>query len=94
MLHDRILKLLVRPWFARRTIVIVQLVLCWAIVLYLARWGVDDALRRDTANMAWLAIMSITGTYVFGAAWDDRDIRRRVAQISGAAPAEPPPSGS
>ncbi len=66
-----------------------------AVIIYLARWGVDDALRRDMNNLAWVCLISTVNAYVFGAVVDDRDVRRRYTQISGAfAPDAPPPPAS
>lgn len=87
--------LLDRPWFFRRLAVFGTMLFCAGIVIYLARWGVDDALHRDMNNLAWVCLIGALNSYVFGAAWDDRDLRKRVAQISGnAAPDLPPPPAS
>lgn len=79
-----------RPWFWRRLAVFATMLLSAIVIIYLARWGVDDALRRDMNNLAWVCLISTVNAYVFGAVVDDRDVRRRYTQISGAIASEPP----
>ncbi len=60
-------------WFYRRWVVFGVLLFCaWAIA-YLTIWGKDTALERDIVQVLGLLAGGVVGSYVFGAAWDDRN---------------------
>jgi len=64
-------------WRIRRRIIAVTLVLCAFVVIYLLFQGKDTRLHESLANGAFLLAGSVIGTYVFGAAWDDKHNRER-----------------
>jgi hypothetical protein len=84
-------------WFWRRAIVFAVLVVGLGLLIGLAIattiYRVDTALARDIAGTAGLMIMSTVGTYVAGAAWDDRN-RMIHGRTDGQGPPGYPPAGS
>ena len=78
-------------WFWRRAVVIAVLAVALGLLVGLAVattiYRVDTALARDIAGTAGLIIMSTVGTYIAGAAWDDRN-----RMIHGRDGASPPPA--
>lgn len=62
-------------WKLRRRVVFGTLFYCAAMVTYLVIWGKDTSLNAQIGvALIGLAVMVI-GSYVFGAVWDDKNIR-------------------
>lgn len=55
-----------------------KVILAWAMlnVQYILVWGEDNALNQNIAITLIGMVIAITGSYVFGAAWDDKQKRR------------------
>lgn len=71
-------------WKYRRRVVFGSLVYIATMVVYIVWRGADSSLYRDISVALIGAGVAIIGSYVFGAVWDDRDIRRNSRR--------PPPS--
>lgn len=64
-----------RPsWRIRRTVIIATLLFCAGEIIYLTGWGQDTDLASTIANGVLILAGSVIGAYVFGAAWDDRNV--------------------
>lgn len=67
-----------RPsWTQRRRVVFSTLVICAGLVLRFAFWpteGIDPELAKLIVLGAFGLAGTTIGTYVFGAAWDDRNV--------------------
>jgi len=62
------------PWKIRRRIVNLTLLFCAGAVAWLLGQGEDNELNRAIATGAFLLAGSTIASYVFGAAWDDRNV--------------------
>lgn len=70
-----------RPsWTIRRRIIIGALLFCAGVIFYLTLWGEDVRLHETIALSAFGAGMMIIGSYVFGAAWDDRNVMQMLGR--------------
>jgi hypothetical protein len=87
-----------RPsWRIRRTVIVATLIFCAVEIAYLTIWGKDTRLSETIANGLVILAGSVIGAYIFGAAWDDRNImamsrgrRQRVEVETEDTPADPP----
>ena len=61
-------------WRIRRRIIIATLLFCAGETIYLTGWGADTSLHAAIANGVLILAGSVIGAYVFGAAWDDRNV--------------------
>lgn len=61
-------------WRVRRRIIITTLLFCAGETIYLTGWGADTNLHSTIANGVLILAGSVIGAYVFGAAWDDRNM--------------------
>lgn len=75
-------------WFYRRWVVFGALFFCAWPVGYLTVWGADTALARDIVQVLSLLAGGVIGSYVFGAAWDDKN-----KMIHGRIDPPPAPAG-
>lgn len=62
------------PWKIRRRIVNLSLLFCAGAVAWLLVAGEDNELNRAIANGAFVLAGAVIASYVFGAAWDDRNV--------------------
>lgn len=62
-------------WAIRRRIIVSVLAWACSLVTYLAIWGKPTSLSEAIATGLILLIGSVIGSYVFGAAWDDKNKR-------------------
>ena len=77
-------------WTYRRWAVFGTLIFCaWAIG-YLTVWGKDTALDRDIVSALSLLAGMVIGSYIGGAAWDDRN-KMIHGRIEDAPPPDRPP---
>ncbi|MGB3043672.1 MAG: hypothetical protein WBB98_10800 [Xanthobacteraceae bacterium] len=64
-----------RPsWRIRRRVIVATLLFCAGEIIYLTGWGKDTDLASTIANGVLILAGSVIGAYVFGAAWDDRNV--------------------
>lgn len=61
-------------WRIRRRVIIATLLFCAGEIVYLTGWGQDTDLASTIANGVLILAGSVIGAYVFGAAWDDRNV--------------------
>lgn len=84
-----------RPsWKHRRRVVFGALFFCAGAIGYLIGAGEDTVLHRAIAEGLVMLAAGIIGSYVFGAAWDDRNVMvhgGRASAPSGETPATVPP---
>ena len=62
------------PWNARRRIVHGTLLFCAGMVSWLIWKGEDTNLAAAVATACFCLAGSVIGAYVFGAAWDDKNV--------------------
>lgn len=77
-------------WRIRRRIIVATLLFCAGEIIYLTGWGQDTDLASTLANGVLILAGAVIGSYVFGAAWDDRNVmtamRRRPRRAAEAEP--------
>lgn len=79
------------PWKIRRRVVLAVLAVCAVAVLrftFLPTAGVDPELAKMIVLGAYGLAGTTTGAYVFGAAWDDRNVMKLIGKDAYAL--EPP----
>lgn len=77
-----------RPsWKIRRRVIWSTLAFCALMVGWLGLMGEDTALNQSIANGLILLAGGVIGSYVFGAAWDDKNVMNAL----GAGAYEPDP---
>ena len=65
-----------RSWSKRRRYMYLVSLFCAGVITYIL-WKELDTKPAETAMMfAFLALITTTGSYVFGAAWDDKNFKR------------------
>lgn len=69
-----------RSWRYRRLAFFAGFFFCMGILIYIAVLGEDTMLNREIASGAWMFMGAAFGTYVAGAAWDDRNKAREIIQ--------------
>lgn len=79
------------PWTIRRRIVVATLSFCAGEIIYLTGWGRDTELHRVIATSLTLLAGSTIGSYIFGAAWDAKNVMNFAAR-TGEEDDEDPPS--
>jgi len=92
-----------RPsWKHRRRVVFGALIFCAGAIGYLIGAGDDTVLHRAIAEGLAMLAAGIIGSYVFGAAWDDRNVMvhgdrvhggRATAPVGDPLPSAPPGEG-
>lgn len=84
-------------WRIRRRVIVATLLFCAGEIVYLTGWGQDTNLASTIANGVLILAGSVIGAYVFGAAWDDRNVmaamRRGGPRHRHDVPMPPPPLG-
>lgn len=81
-------------WLWRRSVVLATLAFCGLIVGYIALSGPDDRVRETTVMALSALAGAVIGSYLFGAAWDDRNKRAASLQAVGDAGWPGPPGGA
>lgn len=89
------------PWGVRRRLIMATVLYCAGEVTYLTIWGRDTELHQAIAVSLILLAGSTIGSYVFGAAWDNKNERDAEIRARGArrfrpdpnSPADQPPEG-
>lgn len=69
-------------WKRRRGLVFATCGYCAAAVAYLTAFGHDTVLHRAIAEGAYMLAGAVIGSYVFGAAWDDRNKMQHVEKLA------------
>ena len=71
-------KFLPRPpgsWVMRRRLMWAVTLFCMACVAYVLKNDMDSGPADTAVTMSFVCLISIVGSYVFGAAWDDSKAR-------------------
>lgn len=63
-------------WARRRRFMYAVSVFCAAVVTYILAKELDTGPADTAMTMAFLTLIGIVGSYVFGAAWDDRNLMK------------------
>lgn len=63
-------------WVLRRRFMWVVSSFCMGVIAYVLGSGLDTAPADTAMVFAFLTLLGIVGSYVFGAAWDDRNLMR------------------
>lgn len=72
-----------RPsWKLRRIVVFSTIGFCWGAIIYLLGWAPDDGLRQTLAMGLVALAGSVVTSYVFGAAWDDKNVMQAQTQVN------------
>ena len=61
-----------RPWRVRRRLMFMIVAFSMGCIAYVLSQGQDTRVGETVVSMAFAALISITGTYVFGAVWSDK----------------------
>ena len=48
-----------------------------SVISYCIYTGVDTEVNQTAVSMGFITIISIVGSYVFGATWDDKNIYKK-----------------
>lgn len=71
----------VRPtWDKRRRIIHLTLLFCAGVIVWMLLNGEDTALNQSIATGVLILAGSVIGSYVFGAAWDDRNVMQSLGE--------------
>jgi len=62
-----------KRWQFRRTVIVMSLIFCATIITFLLLYGEDTRLNETIAMGAFGLSISIIGSAVFGAVWDDKN---------------------
>lgn len=64
-----------RPtWKNRRRTIFITLTYCAGQVFYITAFGKDTAVNEAAVTGLLILAAGVIGSYVFGAAWDDRNV--------------------
>jgi hypothetical protein len=56
----------------RRRLITAVTVFCMATIAYCLVTRLDSKVAESAVTMAFTTLMAVTGSYVFGATWDDK----------------------
>jgi len=59
-------------WIFRRRFMFAVSLFCAIVILWIIEKGADTVVNQTAVTMAFATLISITGSYVFGAVWDDK----------------------
>jgi len=63
-------------WENRRRVMFVTLAFCFGLITWLLVWGEPESPLHETmTQFSFVLIMTTVGSYVFGAAWENRGIK-------------------
>lgn len=62
-------------WKIRRRLMFSVMGFCAFAIVWVLYAGVDSVVAQTTVTMSFATIISITGSYIFGAVWDDNNTR-------------------
>lgn len=78
-------------WEVRRRIIIATLVFCAFCVTYIMIWGDQRPVMEVIVFSAFGLALSVIGSYIFGAVWDDKNIMKELGPTAYIKTAEPAP---
>ena len=64
-------------WTRRRRFMYVVSAFCMLVIAFVIGTGMVTSAAEVAVTMGFLALISITGSYVFGAVWDDSNARKK-----------------
>ncbi len=67
-------------WKRRRRYMLGITIFCAAVIAFCLIKGVDTVTSQHAVDMAFITLISITGAYVFGATWDDKNKMDAIAK--------------
>lgn len=67
-------------WKIRRRLIVAVLIFCAFCVTYIMVWGDDRSIHEMIILSAFGTAVSVLGSYVFGAVWDDNNVMRRLGK--------------
>lgn len=62
-----------KKWQFRRTVIVMSLIFCATVITFLLLYGEDTRLNETIALGTFGLTISIIGSAVFGAVWDDKN---------------------
>jgi hypothetical protein len=62
-----------KKWQFRRTVVVMSLIFCATVITFLVLYGEDTRLNETIALGAFGLTISVIGSAIFGAVWDDKN---------------------
>jgi hypothetical protein len=65
-------------WAIRRRIIVATLLFCAFCVTYIMVWGDDRPVMEVIVFSAFGLALSVIGSYIFGAVWDDKNIMKEL----------------
>lgn len=63
-------------WAVRRRIIITTLLFCAFCITYIMVWGDDRPVMEVIVFSAFGLALSVIGSYIFGAVWDDKNVMK------------------
>jgi len=66
-----------KRWQFRRTVIVMSLVFCATIITFMTLYGEDTRLNETIAMGTFGLAISIIGSAVFGAVWDDKNSNKQ-----------------
>lgn len=63
-------------WVLRRRFMFAVSAFCMAVIAYVLGSGLDTGPADTAVTMAFLTLIGCTGSYVFGATWDDHNLMK------------------
>lgn len=65
-------------WKIRRRIIIATLAFCAFVIAYSMVWGDERPVHETIVLGAFALAGAVIGSYIFGAAWDDRNVMKEL----------------
>lgn len=78
-------------WAIRRRIIVATLLFCAFCVTYIMVWGDDRPVMEVIVFSAFGLALSVIGSYIFGAVWDDKNIMKEFGPAAYVKTPEPSP---
>lgn len=66
---------MVGSWKIRRRFMFITCLFCAVVIAFILVADLDTEVAETALTMSFLTLMSVVGSYVFGAAWDDKNAR-------------------
>ena len=64
-------------WTRRRRFMYVVSAFCMLVIGFVVGTGMVTSAGEVAVTMGFLCLISVTGSYVFGATWDDQNARKK-----------------
>lgn len=64
-------------WKNRRRMLFVLFAFCIGVITYTMIDGQDTKLNDTLVTMSFGTLIAVSGQYIFGAAWDDKNVMKR-----------------